>query len=64
MMTNPLAIDSHARRVLIEELMCLTGADALNVIQHRRELEAMTLPELVKMRDAVLDDLDKRFSPR
>jgi cell division protein FtsL len=62
-MKDPLHIETHARRQIIEELMVLTGADALNVHQHRLMLEAMSLADVAKLRDEVLAELDARFTP-
>ncbi len=59
---NPFKPECQARRHLIEQLMGLTGPDALNVFQHRRHLETLTLAELHKLNEQVLEDLDVKFA--
>ncbi len=56
--------EEHAKRLLVEELMVLTGADALNLVQHRRQLESMSLDELGKIRAEIFADMDERYCIR
>ena len=58
---NPLSPTYVARRRIVEELVVLCGADQLNLVQYRKELEAMTLDELAAMRDKIFNDLDQRY---